>query len=149
MPKKERVTAQQVVEALEATQGLVYLAAERLAINARTVYKYAARHPIIREALAHHKGKRLDTAEAALWKAVLAGEAWAVCFYLKTQGKERGYVERQELRTMTEDELNGAIEAELARLAEDRAAAPAAAPAAAGNGECPLAGGPAGPPPLP
>ena len=25
-----------------------------------------------------------------------AGEAWAVCFLLKTRGKKRGYTERQE-----------------------------------------------------
>ena len=26
-----------------------------------------------------------------------AGDAWAICFYLKTQGKNREYVERQEV----------------------------------------------------
>jgi hypothetical protein len=38
-----------------------------------------------------------DNAESALYSAVLGGEAWAVCFYLKTQAKDRGYVERQEM----------------------------------------------------
>lgn len=33
----------------------------------------------------------LDHAESSLQKAVLKGEAWAVCFFLKTQGKSRGY----------------------------------------------------------
>jgi hypothetical protein len=28
---------------------------------------------------------------------VLAGEAWAVCFYLKCQARDRGYIEKQEL----------------------------------------------------
>jgi hypothetical protein len=36
----------------------------------------------------------LDNVESALYTAALAGEAWAVCFFLKTQGKARGYVER-------------------------------------------------------
>ena len=35
-------------------------------------------------------------AELSLFKAIQTGEAWAVCFYLKTQGKDRGYVERYE-----------------------------------------------------
>jgi hypothetical protein len=39
----------------------------------------------------------LDDAESALYRAVIQGEAWAVCFLLKTQGKGRGYIERQEL----------------------------------------------------
>jgi hypothetical protein len=34
--------------------------------------------------------------------AVLAGEAWAVCFYLKTQAKDRGYVERSEVQHSSE-----------------------------------------------
>lgn len=38
----------------------------------------------------------LDDAESALYRAVVQGEAWAVCFLLKTQGKDRGYIERQE-----------------------------------------------------
>lgn len=38
----------------------------------------------------------LDDAENALGKAIRNGEAWAVCFYLKTKGKRRGYIERQE-----------------------------------------------------
>lgn len=40
---------------------------------------------------------RLDIAESALDKAVEAGEAWAVCFFLKTRGKARGYTERHEV----------------------------------------------------
>lgn len=35
-----------------------------------------------------------DNAESALNRAVINGEAWAVCFTLKTQAKDRGYVER-------------------------------------------------------
>src|SRR4051812_49988692 len=38
-----------------------------------------------------------DNAESSLYRAVLDGDAWAVCFFLKTQAKDRGYVERQEL----------------------------------------------------
>ncbi|MEI8016283.1 MAG: hypothetical protein D4R81_07615 [Nitrospiraceae bacterium] len=43
----------------------------------------------------------LDEAEAALHKAVMRGEAWAVCFTLKTQGKGRGYTERLEVSKPT------------------------------------------------
>jgi hypothetical protein len=39
----------------------------------------------------------IDNVESVLYSKALAGEAWAVCFFLKTQAKHRGYVERQEL----------------------------------------------------
>jgi len=45
----------------------------------------------------------LDNAESVLYKAVLNGEAWAVCFFLKCQGKSRGYIERQE--TVAKEEI--------------------------------------------
>jgi hypothetical protein len=42
-----------------------------------------------------------DNAESALNRAVINGEAWAVCFTLKTQAKDRGYIER------TQTEISG------------------------------------------
>jgi hypothetical protein len=42
-------------------------------------------------------GEFVDTAELKLRQAVINGEAWAVLFALRTKGKERGYVERQEV----------------------------------------------------
>jgi hypothetical protein len=116
MAKRETLTVEQVVAALATTNGLVYLAAERLQVSARTVYRYARRYPTVKEALDAHKGKRLDTAEASLWNAVLKGEAWAVCFYLKTQGKDRGYVERTETKDVTRDEVREQISDLLRRL---------------------------------
>ena len=35
-----------------------------------------------------------DAAEMVLYKAIMAGEPWAVQFRLRTKGKGRGYVER-------------------------------------------------------
>jgi len=38
----------------------------------------------------------LDMAESSLYRRVLAGDSCAVCFFLKTQGRKRGYIERGE-----------------------------------------------------
>jgi len=38
----------------------------------------------------------MDMAELKLLDAVVMGQPWAILFYLKTQGKDRGYVERSE-----------------------------------------------------
>jgi hypothetical protein len=92
-----RLKVSQVVEALRKTDGMVYLAAEKLRVAPKTVYRYANRHPIIREVIEEERGRMLDDGERALKRAVLAGEGWAVCFLLKTLGKHRGYVDRQEI----------------------------------------------------
>ena len=39
----------------------------------------------------------IDMAESALKKQILGGNITAIIFYLKTKGKSRGYVERQEI----------------------------------------------------
>lgn len=120
--KADMPTPEAVAKALAETNGLVFMAAERLKVSARTVYRYGERYPSVREAMEHQKGKRLDTAEASLWRAVLAGEAWAVCFYLKTQGKQRGYVERREIDAEIRDRDKGETAKREALLRETYAA---------------------------
>ena len=94
--KKEAFTVAQVVAALKKTKGMVYLAADELGCSHTTVYNYINRHPTIKGAFEAENGKMLDVGEMKLYQSVLNGEAWGVCFLLKTKGKSRGYVERQE-----------------------------------------------------
>ena len=39
---------------------------------------------------------KLDNTESVLYNRAMHGEAWAVTFLLKTQGRGRGYIERGE-----------------------------------------------------
>ena len=94
--KKEAFTTQQMIDALKKTKGMVYLAAEELGCHHQTIYNYIARHPTVKAAWDAESGKILDVGEMKLYQSVLNGEAWGVCFLLKTKGKHRGYVERTE-----------------------------------------------------
>src|SRR5262249_17341747 len=47
--------------------------------------------------------------ENVLYEAALRGEAWAVCFYLKCQAKDRGYVERQETRDVSDEDIDALV----------------------------------------
>jgi hypothetical protein len=98
MPEKPKFTAAQVVEALNATKGLIFLAARRLGCHYNTITNYAKRYASVRECLEASRGEMVDAGESSLFRAVLNGEAWAVQFLLKTLGKSRGYVERTETR---------------------------------------------------
>lgn len=62
----------------------------------QTVYNYAAKYPELKTVIEDERELFLDATELKLQEAVQKGEAWAVCFALKTQGKSRGYIERQE-----------------------------------------------------
>ncbi len=96
-PKAVRVTDTQIEEAITNTGGLYSFAAARLGVTASTVSRRVLKSERLQEAVRSASDKSLDLAESALMKAVEAGEAWAVCFYLKCKGKGRGYVERQEI----------------------------------------------------
>jgi len=93
-----KYTPQQVIAALTESRGMVTVAAKRLTCDPCTVRKYCHRYPAVREALYEARETTTDVAELALFKAIEAGESWAVTLYLKTIGKERGYVERTEQR---------------------------------------------------
>jgi hypothetical protein len=58
-------------------------------------YNAFKRWPELREIVEEERELLLDNAENALHKAIMRGEAWAICFFLKTRGKARGYSERE------------------------------------------------------
>ena len=94
---KQRFTPKQVADTLTETRGMVFLAAKKLGCSDDTIYNYAKRYKAVGDALRQQRGQFVDMAELKLWNAVNEGEAWAVQFALRTLGKERGYVERQEV----------------------------------------------------
>src|SRR5262245_38015956 len=95
--KKQKWTAQQMIDALKETKGMVYLAARKIGCDPKTVYTYAKRYASVQAAIDDERGHFVDTCELALNRAVLNGEGWAVCFALKTLGKDRGYVEKHQI----------------------------------------------------
>jgi hypothetical protein len=87
-----------VIKAIEDTKGLLTMAARRLGCSTETIRTYAKKFPTVQEAIDTERARMTDIAELALYKQIQDGQGWAVCFYLKTQGKDRGYVERTEHR---------------------------------------------------
>jgi hypothetical protein len=111
MAKTHRYTAQQVIDALKATRGMVYLAAQQLQCNPKTIMNYYKKFPLVEQAKHDARGALLDEAELRLWKAVQRDEAWAIAFALKTIGRSRGYAERLD--------LNISIQAAAAKVAAE------------------------------
>jgi predicted transcriptional regulator len=97
-------TVDEVAQALRDSRGLVTHAAERLGISRVALSKRIKNHPSLQEVRDESREAMTDLAEHSLHTAIQTGESWAVLFYLKTQGRERGYVERlEEKREMTGD----------------------------------------------
>jgi len=86
-----------VIEKIREASGNLTTAARLLGISRQTLYNYLRTRPSVQAAIEESRESMIDNVESSLYKAALAGEGWAVCFFLKTQAKRRGYVERQEI----------------------------------------------------
>lgn len=85
-----------ILEALEKTFGVVTTACKQLGIGRTTYYDWYNNDPEFKKAVDELQGVALDMAESQLHKQILGGNTSATIFYLKTKGKNRGYVERHE-----------------------------------------------------
>ncbi len=89
-------TDDQIMTALNETHGMVFLAAERLGCSHITIQRRSLSTPAVRTLIEKWRGRLVDKSELKLEAAIDNGEPWAVAMTLKTRGKDRGYVERQE-----------------------------------------------------
>ena len=100
-PKKKALSLSKFTEArmgqaLVKAYGVIETAAEGLGCSKNTVYEYLKRYPALKDVLSEAREGALDLAESRLIKAIEADNLVAIIFFLKTQGKHRGYVERSE-----------------------------------------------------
>lgn len=98
MARRAKISEKAMGEALRATLGNVSQAARNLGLDRSSIWLRVQKSEHLRQILQDAREAMVDNAESALHRAVTTGEGWAVCFTLKTQGKGRGYVERQEIQ---------------------------------------------------
>lgn len=92
-----RLTKKLVIEALHNTKGAVYLAAKNLHCSHTAIYAYIDKYPDVAQIKEYYDEETSDIAVLKLREAVLQSEPWAIKYHLSTKGKNRGYVERQEV----------------------------------------------------
>lgn len=117
-PRQKRYTAADYAKAVTEAQGLISVAARRLGVTRSTIYSAIKKHASVREAVEDARERTTDLAEGKLFSKISDGDMTAIIFYLKTQAKNRGYVERQErhhtgtldvrkLQALSDEELDG------------------------------------------
>ena len=116
-PQKLTLKKDAMLQALTTSLGNVTEAAAAVGMSRETHYDWLKNDPEYKAAVDSLKNVALDFAESQLKKLMEGAERQAlthdgevvtikdapntsaVIFYLKTQGKQRGYIERQELST--------------------------------------------------
>ena len=85
-----------IKEAIVRAFGNLSTASKSLGVDRGTLYDWIEQEGL-EEAVQEGRNRRLDFAESMLDKGMKDGNMTAIIFYLKTQGKSRGYIERQEV----------------------------------------------------
>lgn len=105
------ITAAETIKAIIGSKGFVTIIGKRLGCSARHVYNLLEKYPTAREALENEREGMKDFAEGQLFKRIEGGDTTAMIFFLKTQAKDRGYVERTQQEITGRD--GGAVKAEV------------------------------------
>ena len=86
-----------MLNALERSLGIVTSACKALGLSRQTHYNWMKDDPEYKSAVESIEDMAIDFAESQLHQQIQNGEVSSTIFFLKTKGKKRGYVERQEI----------------------------------------------------
>ena len=86
-----------MLRALESSLGVVTTACKSVGIARQTHYRWMMEDEEYAAMVKDVSNVTLDFAESKLHESIMDGNIAAIIFYLKTKGKIRGYVERQEV----------------------------------------------------
>ena len=95
---KQNVTLKKaMIEALEQSLGVVTTACKIVGISRNTHYLWMREDDEYNKEVNDIENMALDFVESQLFKNIKKGKTSEMIFYLKTKGKKRGYIERQEI----------------------------------------------------
>ena len=122
MAQPEKFTAESIAQALIKAKGFISVAAKNLGCSPNTVRNYIKRYTTAKQAVFDAREEMKDFAESKLFSGINDGNITAIIFFLKTQAKDRGYVERHEHTGENGGPLN-TVEMTLAEWQAQQAAA--------------------------
>jgi predicted DNA-binding transcriptional regulator AlpA len=86
-----------IIEALEKSLGVVSTACKTVGVGRTTFYGWLKDDPEFAQQVDDIQNIALDFVESKLFENIKQGKTSEMIFYLKTKGKKRGYIERQEI----------------------------------------------------
>jgi len=110
---KTEHTKKALLEALEKSLGVVTTACKKVGVGRTTYYEWYNTDKEFKESVDDLKNVALDFAESQLHKQIQDNSTAATIFFLKTQGKKRGYIEKQEIDLTSGNEQINKIEIEI------------------------------------
>lgn len=108
----KKLTKEQMLDAIKNSQGLISKIQRKLEAATgetwswETVERYTHKWKEAELAIREEKESMLDIAENNIYKEIVSGDTGTSKWFLKMKGKDRGYIETQELQLAKADPLN-------------------------------------------
>jgi len=103
---KSDINKKAMIAALEKSLGIVTSACKIVGISRNTFYNYCKDDEVFKAKVDDIENIALDFAESKLHNMIGDENTAAVIFYLKTKGKKRGYIERNEVTGAEGSQIN-------------------------------------------
>jgi hypothetical protein len=98
MAKTDQFKAQEVIDALKTTKGMITLAAKQLNCAPNTVRRYIREYPSVAQAAKDYHEQTGDELELVLYNEAISKRNPAlIMFMARTKYKDRGYTEKLEI----------------------------------------------------
>jgi len=94
---KSNTKKKAMLKSLEKSLGVVTAACIEVGIDRKTHYQWLKDDEDYRKQVDDITDIAIDFSETQLYKKINEGDTASIIFFLKTKGKKRGYVERQEI----------------------------------------------------
>lgn len=104
---KTEHSKKKVVDALEKSLGVVTTACKIAEVSRTQFYQWLKDDEDFAKKVLEIENVTLDFVESQLHKQIKENSTAATIFFLKTKGKKRGYIERQEIDHTTQGEAIG------------------------------------------
>jgi len=95
--KEMEIKEKEAIAGVKNSFGFVTEIAKKLKCSRMTIYRLMDEYPLMKEARDDEKEATKDFAEGKLLHNIKKGKEISLLFFLKTQAKDRGYIERSEI----------------------------------------------------
>jgi hypothetical protein len=110
--------ADQIAFLITQNRGNVAAIADLYEVSRTVMENYIQSVPQLKQALADAREEMLDRAEAVLYEKVIQGDTSSLHFYLRTQGRRRGYTESRLNINLSKIDMNKLTDSQLQRITD-------------------------------
>jgi hypothetical protein len=103
MSGRNQYKAEQFIDAIKDSGGIVSTIAKRVGCDWHTAKKYIDTYPTVNRAYQDECERVLDLAETKVIELINDKDGAMIRYYLSTKGKKRGYTEKQQIEHTGKD----------------------------------------------